>query len=144
MCYNWTSERVRHADMLQEFRGRSGRLHTQSKSEAALNTRESASSGLPGCLTRIVWFFGGYAVLFMLSAKIVVDRSPLPSYRDAAFWSVAVAIIVLRYVDIRYLHGDTGDGKPATMQHWRRYAVFVAIGSLLLWLATRGIVWLRT
>jgi len=109
-----------------------------------LNTQESPSSGLPGCLTRIAWFFGGYAVLFILSAKIVVDRSPLPSFRDAAFLLVAVAIIVLRYVDIHHFHGDTADGKPATMRHWKRYSILVAIGSLLLWLATRGIVWLRT
>jgi len=50
------------------------------------------------------------------------------------FWLVALALILARYIDIRYLKGETADNKPATLKHWRRYSVILLIAAGLLYL----------
>ena len=108
-----------------------------------MNTQDSQHTNLAGCLTRIAWMFGGYMLLLMVAASIVVNRGALLTPRDAAFWAVVVAVVVLRYVDVRYLHGDTADGRPATMRDWRRYSLAVVGAAVLLWLAAHAVVLLR-
>ncbi len=53
------------------------------------------------------------------------------------FWLIALGLILARYVDIRYLKGETTDNKPATLKHWRRYSVIVLIAAGLLYLLTK-------
>jgi hypothetical protein len=43
-------------------------------------------------------------------------------------------------VDIRFLNGETGDGKPATLTHWRRYALLVGSVGLGAWLLAHALV----
>jgi hypothetical protein len=59
--------------------------------------------------------------------------------RDLFFWATALSLLVARYVDIRYLGGQTGDGHPASMTHWTRYAATVLSVSLMFWLVAHAI-----
>jgi hypothetical protein len=52
---------------------------------------------------------------------------------DAVFWATAGLVIAVRYLDIKRFHGQTVTSQPATMAHWRRYAVFMLGISLVIW-----------
>lgn len=95
--------------------------------------KEVPGSGV-GCLVRFYWLFFGNALLFFILIFIVEKRARIPSFLDAAFWVAVGLLIVVRYVDIRYLNGQTGEGKPATMDHWRRYAAIVVPAALVAWI----------
>jgi len=48
-----------------------------------------------------------------------------------------VQVILVRYIDIRFLNGETGEGKPATMINWRRYAILVGSVAVGEWMLAR-------
>ena len=53
---------------------------------------------------------------------------------DAILAVTALALPIVRYVDIRFLSGKTADSQPATMAHWLRYTATVLGAALVLWL----------
>lgn len=100
------------------------------------------SSGTPvfGCLPRLFWMIGGVVILFFVSLGIL--RTPSFSVYDAAFAATLAAMILARFLDIRYLNGETADGNPATMRDWRRYSVVLTAASFGCWLSLHAIAWL--
>jgi hypothetical protein len=73
--------------------------------------------------------------LFFLAIFIAQSDGWQPTWRDAAFVAVTLAMIAVRYVDIRLFEGKDADGKQATTADWRRYVlrlIAVAVGLLLL------------
>jgi len=96
----------------------------------------SKQDTMTGCLLRLTWMAGGYLVLFFLAIAITQSGGWQPTWRDAAFVAVALALIAVRFVDIRLFEGRDTEGKQATMLDWRRYAVrLVAVAAGLLLLA---------
>ncbi len=95
------------------------------------STEDSESGG--GCLpalVRLTWIFGGitivYCALFIAQGKGSVGA-------DLILAVLTLGIILVRYIDIRYLKGETRDNQPATMKHWRRYALMMLIASGILY-----------
>jgi hypothetical protein len=58
---------------------------------------------------------------------------------DIVYIAGVGAVIVARYLDIRYCGGTTDTGEPATMTHWRRHAALMAIAGVVAWGAAHGI-----
>ena len=50
----------------------------------------------------------------------------------AAYALVVVTLVAARYIDIRYCGGQTVDGTPADLSHWKRYVMILLPVSLLL------------
>jgi hypothetical protein len=96
-----------------------------------------------GCLARLFWIALGNFGLALLLIWIVVKKQSLGCLADISYLTLLIAVIVVRYVDIRYLKGQKGTGEPANMGDFRRYAVFVSVVSLLLLGASHLIVWMR-
>ncbi len=92
-----------------------------------------------GCLVRLGWMLFGNLLLFFLLVSIPMKRPAFPSAVDAACMATVVLLIAIRYVDIRYFSGLTGDGKPATMTHWRRYALVIGAGGTGAWILARAL-----
>lgn len=90
-----------------------------------------------GCLIRLYWMFiGNVAVVFALG--LLFDRRPrFPALLDLAVFAAVAALVAARFVDIRHYHGETGEGRPATMAQWRRYAVSVAGAGAAAWVLVR-------
>ena len=95
------------------------------------------SSGA-GCLTRLYWMFAGNAAL-AISFGLLIDRHPkFPSLLDAACLFFLASLVFVRYIDIHYCKGENGDNSaPATMDDWRKYSLFLTLGSVGVWLAIR-------
>jgi hypothetical protein len=95
----------------------------------------SKQDTMVGCLLRFTWMALGNLVLFFLAIFIAQSDGWQPTWRDAAFVAVTLAMIAVRFVNIRLFEGKDAEGKQATMVDWRRYAVrliAVAAGLLLL------------
>lgn len=97
------------------------------------------SSGA-GCLTRLYWMFLGVALLTLVAAFLLQKNPKFPSFLDVGYLLAVAALVFVRYIDIRYFKGDTGEGTPATMIHWRKYSIVIVSGSLFVWLVIRFLV----
>lgn len=96
---------------------------------------EKPNSG-SGCLLRLYWMFGGNIILFFLAILIADKRFPFPSLPDLAYWIIVLTLFAVRYVDIRYMQGETAEGKTASMKDFRSYVLILVIASCLVWLLT--------
>ncbi len=108
------------------------------------NESPSASpphDSLSGCLVRLAWMFLGNGALFVLAVFIAQGPRAAISALDAAYWAVVAALIGLRYLDIKAFKGQTATSEPATMAHWRRYAVIVLAASLVGWGLAHAVAW---
>ena len=92
-----------------------------------------------GCVIRLAWMAIGHVVLFFAIIFIVRDNPGIASAYDAVFWGGVLAILGLRYIDIKWLNGLTATGnEPASMTHWRKHALLLLIIGLVLWLGAHA------
>lgn len=96
-----------------------------------------------GCLTRLCWMFLGNATVLFLLLAIAERNLAFPSLMDAACLAAIAFVIACRYIDIRFLAGQTADGKPASMTDWRRHTLIVSTLGASAWAAVRMYVLLR-
>ena len=102
------------------------------------------SGHLGGCLARLFWLMVGNLILVLAAIGIGQNQAGFAlTGRDVLFWAVALSLVAVRYVDIRYLGGQTADNRPASMSVWGRYAATVLGVSLAVWLVAHAIT-LRT
>jgi hypothetical protein len=99
-----------------------------------LNDQTSSAQGQGiGCLVRMFWMVAGN-LLLLICAKAVLDRRGHGvGPADLVFWVLVAVLIGVRYLDVKKLNGETVSGKPATLVHWRRYALFLFLFAILLW-----------
>ena len=73
-------------------------------------------------------------------AILIGQKRTLPNHlTDVLFGATVILLVIARYVDISYLHGDTSNGEPATMKHWRQYAIGLVLISLAILGVAHGI-----
>jgi hypothetical protein len=94
-------------------------------------------TGCLGAVIRLVWLAVGNAALLFLAVAIAQRRALLAL--DLTFWAIVVGLVVLRYIDITRFGGLTTDGKPASLQHWRRYLVLLLLVAGGLWALAHGV-----
>jgi hypothetical protein len=89
--------------------------------------------------------FLGPAGLAVSGLYIVNQGAGLLSMPDVIYWTLVLLMLVARYVDIVRFRGVTAYGEPATMVHWRRYALGLIVGSISVWVLMHGIAhaWLK-
>ena len=98
----------------------------------------SEPTGCLGGVVRVAWLGVGNGALLFLALGIAQQRA-FPVL-DLTYWAVVVGLIAIRYLDITKLHGLTSNGEPASLQHWRRYAIFLILASAAVWLVAHGVV----
>ena len=98
--------------------------------------KEAPPSG-SGLLIRLYWLFFCNVVLIFILAFIIEKHPQFPSLLDAAYLAALSSLIIIRYVDIRFFDGQTGEGKPATIDNWRRYALLVGLAGPAVWFVSR-------
>jgi hypothetical protein len=96
---------------------------------------EMEPAGFVPFVLRLFWMaFGNIGLLFCAA---FVAKGTAPMVMDVAFFTVAIALVVARYVDVVRFKGDTSEGKPATLADWRRYALKLTVFSTALWALAR-------
>ncbi len=95
--------------------------------------RPAETTSLLGCLIPTFWMLLGNGLLALCALAIAAGTTPF-SAADVLYWLTVVCLLAARYVDIRYLKGRTAEGAPATMAHWRRYAMVLSAVSAVVWI----------
>lgn len=86
----------------------------------------------PGCLgalMRLAWIFGAFFLIFC--AMFIIQHKGVVA--DLLMLFLTLGLILVRFIDIKYLKGQTADNKPATLKDWRRYALKVLGAAGLLY-----------
>jgi hypothetical protein len=71
---------------------------------------------------------------------ILTQRIQTISITDVVFAVTIPLVIVARYLDVTRFSGTTAYGEPASVAHWRRYALAVLFGSIIAWACAHGAV----
>jgi hypothetical protein len=103
------------------------------------NPGATPETSLGGCLVRLCWMMLGNVALLLTAAWISQQHSGFLSVADAAFWGLIAFVIAARYVDVARFQGRTATYEPATMVHWRRYALGVLLFGLGVWILAHGL-----
>jgi hypothetical protein len=82
-------------------------------------------------LLRLTWMTWGNAALFFCA--VYVAEGAMPFIADFMVLLSAGLLVAVRYADIVVFNGETADGEPATIAHWRKYAVAVMFSASALW-----------
>jgi hypothetical protein len=103
------------------------------KRNAAPSAQQSPQKPV-GCLSALVrafWMaFGNLALVF---CAMFAARRPAPSPLDMAYVGLVIALMVVRHLDITRFQGQTTEGEPATLAHWRRYCLLLVPIAAALW-----------
>lgn len=102
-----------------------------------------AETNPTGCLLRLCWMFVGNGVL--LFSAIFIAQHPWKSLSAADLvYAAGVAFLLgTRFLDITRFQGTTATAEPATLAHWRRYALVVLAVSAGVWVGAHAVAAIR-
>jgi hypothetical protein len=92
-----------------------------------------------GLLARLYWMLVGNATLFISTIFILQHKGGMLHTADVVFWVTVAALVLTRYLDIKFLGGLTVTDKPASTANWRKYTIFLLIGSTAVWVLSHAI-----
>jgi hypothetical protein len=107
------------------------------------DTHVPANSSNLGCLVRLGWMVVGNLALVLCLFGISQHSWQIINSTDVIYGITVVALIALRYVDVRYCAGTKSTGEPATLADWRAYSQRVLLLAAAAWCAARAFAWLR-
>lgn len=100
---------------------------------APANQTTDKQRGVLALLARIFWMALGNFALMICAANILMSESSSTRISDIIFLCVVPAMIIVRFLDIKFLDGQTVTGEPATLSHWRKYTIVLIIISAIIW-----------
>ena len=86
-----------------------------------------------GLFAKVFWTLLGNAILFFTAISIFQHKGEILHTADIVFWVTVAALIIARYLDIKFFNGLTAIGLPASMAHWRKYVIILSICSTAVW-----------
>jgi hypothetical protein len=103
--------------------------------EGQITDRQSTPLGI---LARLWWMLLGNVVLAFSLIFIFLNEGSFFHPADWVFWITAATLVAARYLDIRFLDGQTATSEKASMTDWARYAVLLPVCSTVLWAIAHG------
>ncbi len=94
---------------------------------------QKTNGALP-LLARTFWMLVGNAILIISAAYILTNKVDITHTVNFIFWGDVAALIIVRYLDIKFLNGQTAAGVPASIRHWVKYSTIILIVSIVIWL----------
>jgi hypothetical protein len=100
----------------------------------ALDQGNAAKGGGGGTLLcRFMWMFIGPLILGSVVYQTVAQRDGWFVFRDIVF-AIALALMIgARWLEIRTGAGETATGEPATVEHFKRYAMILVPVAAVVW-----------
>lgn len=95
----------------------------------------SQQTGCLAALARVYWMAVGNVLLFFCA--FYAAKQPAPSALDGLYIGLVLLLLTVRFIDITRLGGQTSEGHPATLAHWRRYALGLIPVAALVWAGVR-------
>jgi len=101
-----------------------------SDNDPRIADRQSSAAGV---MARLWWMLLGN-VLLAFSLVFIFERSGgFFHAADVVFWITVASLVLIRYVDIRFLDGRTTTNAPTSIRHWIRYVALLVLCSGALW-----------
>jgi hypothetical protein len=75
----------------------------------------------------------GNALLALSAVFILHNRTGFFHTADVVFACTAVSLVLIRYLDIRFLNGMTATGAPASTRNWVKYVVILVACAAVVW-----------
>jgi hypothetical protein len=97
-------------------------------------------SSVLNLLVRLYWFLFGYFFTLYSIKEIFYLKAQFFSFGDFLYWLSFILLIGMRFIDVKFLHGDTADGNPATIKDFFQYLGIMTAVFLMLWLGLHFIV----
>lgn len=84
-------------------------------------------------VVRLCWMVFGSIILILVALTVAFGSFQDFLTAGLIYWGNVLGMIVVRYIDIRCLRGETVDCQPATIRDWKRYGTFLLIASAIIW-----------
>jgi hypothetical protein len=110
-----------------------GRLMSGHHSQAV--DRQNTATGV---LARFAWMLLGNAILAFSAVFIFEKKGGFFHAADVVFWITVAVLVLVRYLDIRFLNGRTAVGELASIRHWIKYAILLPVCAGVAWLLVHG------
>ena len=104
----------------------------EDRSNPTESTPQVAYDRPEGCLLRLFWMVAGNLALLALTLSIFNQGGF--SLLDGVYWFTVAGLAVARYIDVTRFAGLTAEGTPASLIHFRRYAIWLVIVATGLWI----------
>jgi hypothetical protein len=101
-----------------------------SEPDRQLVDRQSSGTGV---LARLWWMLLGNVVLGFSILFVVEHKDGAFCTSDVVFWLTVASLVLVRYVDVRFLNGCTATDAPASIHHWVKYTTLLILCCGLLW-----------
>ncbi|MEW6087598.1 MAG: hypothetical protein AB1498_04780 [bacterium] len=95
---------------------------------------KSNNTSSTGFLIRLYWMIIGNFTTILLAVQIAANNPKSIMLFNVFYLLNTICLVILRYIDIRYLNGLTIESEPATIKDWKKYSVKLIIFSLVLWI----------
>jgi hypothetical protein len=86
-----------------------------------------------GVLARFYWMAIGPMIIILIAVAFMMKSLEKNVITNLVYWGLVLSVILVRYLDIRYLKGETADGEPATLKHWKRFCIILLTIYTCLW-----------
>lgn len=97
------------------------------------NKKNNTSSTGIGMLIRVYWMVFGNFINILIAINIAVKKHNSIMFLTLYYFVNTTGLIISRYIDIKYLNGQTTEYEPATMDHWKSYSIKTIGIYLVLW-----------
>lgn len=87
-----------------------------------------------GVLVRLYWMAVGPIGIILIVIAALMKSLKNNILISLIYWGFVLSVILIRYLDIRYLKGETADGEPATLKHWKKFSIMGSIIYCAIWL----------
>lgn len=86
---------------------------------------EKKRDSLLGLFVRLYWMILAYIPVVIAARYILKNNTKSFSKWDILYWSAFICLITLRYIDVKFLNGETAEGKPATTKNVKIFSIVV-------------------
>jgi hypothetical protein len=90
-------------------------------------------------IVRVFWMLFGNVILLVSVILIFQRKDWMFHTADVVFWGTVVALVLARYLDIKFYNGLTATGEPSSMSHWRKYTIILLICSTAVWVFSHAV-----
>jgi hypothetical protein len=98
--------------------------------------------GILAILARPFWMFFGNFAMMICAIHIMMGESKSTKTTDIILWCAVAAMIAVRFLDVKFLDGQTATGEPAMLAHWRKYAIMLLMVAGVIWSAAHAAAYL--
>jgi hypothetical protein len=84
-------------------------------------------------MARLWWMLLGNILLAFSIIFIFENRGSFFHAADGVFWITLASLVLIRYLDIRFLDGCTATGEHASITNWIRYVALLIACSTAVW-----------